>query len=66
MKPCSSNHLIVVPGWWVEQTTDQVPVKAMNPIYLVGYLQKLPAKLEAAQVARIKGALEEKCRTLEF
>ncbi len=58
--------LIAVPGWWVERSGRESEVKAMNACYLAGYLRSRPAVLKPTQVTRIKTAIEEKCRTLEF
>ena len=58
--------LIAVPGWWVERSGRESEVKAMNACYLAKYLRDLPSVLAQTQVTRIKTAIEEKCRTLEF
>ncbi len=58
--------VIAIPGWWVDGSGQESAVKAMNPTYLAGYLRGRPATLDRAQVTRIKTAIEENCRTLEF
>lgn len=65
-EPVFVEPLIAIPGWWVDGSGQESPVKAMNATYLMGYLRGRPATLDRAQVTRIKTALEEKCRTLEF
>lgn len=59
--------LVAIPGWWVETTVKDPAVLAVNAKQLASYLRSLPtARVPASQVNRIIGALEEKCRTLEF
>jgi hypothetical protein len=59
--------LVVLPGWYVQNSGNRnFPVKAMNAVYLPGYLRGQGDKIGAAQVRRIISALDEKCRTLEF
>jgi hypothetical protein len=59
--------LVVMPGWFVQNSGKRnFPVKAMNAVYLPGYLRGQGDKIGAAQVRRIITALDEKCRTLEF
>ncbi len=65
-EPVFVEPLIAIPGWWVDTSGQESPVKAMNPTYLAGYLRGRPATLDRAQVTRIKTAIEEKCRTLDF
>lgn len=65
-EPVFVEPLIAIPGWWVDESDQESPVKAMNATYLAGYLRAKPAVLSQAQVTRIRTAIEEKCRTLEF
>lgn len=58
--------IVVLPGWYVDQTGPAPAVKAMNPKYLTGYLRNQPPTLSPAQQRRIAAALEDMCRTLEF
>lgn len=58
--------LVVLPGWYVDQTGPAPAVKAMNPKYLAGYLRNQPPALSPVQQRRIAAALEDLCRTLEF
>jgi hypothetical protein len=45
--------LVVLPGWFVEQGKGNFNVKAMNAVYLAGFLRREDEKLETAQVRRI-------------
>lgn len=66
-EPVWVEPLVVLPGWYVQNAGKQnFPVKAMNAVYLPGYLRGQGEKIGAAQVRRIIAALDEKCRTLEF
>lgn len=65
-EPVAVEALVVIPGWFVEQTSSPNRVHVMNATYLERYLRNQPARLQPAQVQRIVAALEEKCRTLEF
>lgn len=65
-EPVAVEALVVIPGWFVEQTSPNNRVRVMNDTYLERHLRNQPARLQPAQVQRIVAALEEKCRTLEF
>src|SRR5688572_30261353 len=67
-RTCEVVHVhpfIVIPGWYTE-TKGNFPVKVMNTTYLRTHLRNQPKTIDPAQVQRIIGALDEKCRTLEF
>jgi hypothetical protein len=59
--------LVVLPGWFVE--IKQPPSNGtgvMNAKYMGQYLRGRPVRLPEAQVRRIIGQLDEKCRDMEF
>lgn len=59
--------VVVLPGWFVEiKEPTSGTVQVMNTKYLIGYLRGQVAKLPEAQVRRIMGVLDEKCRDVEF
>jgi hypothetical protein len=49
--------ILVLPGWWVESTTNQ-PLLVVNPKQLLTALPRRPKKLEPAQIQRIAYQLE--------
>ena len=66
-EPVRVEPLVVLPGWFVRiAEKGNFPVKVMNAIYLVRFLQGQDEKIEPAQVRRIIAALDEKCRDVEF
>lgn len=66
-EPVRVEPLVVLPGWYVKFAEKGNPlVKAMNAIYLCGYLRSQAEKIEPSQVRRIVTALDEKCRDVEF
>ena len=66
-EPVRVEPLVVLPGWFVRiAEKGNFPVRVMNAIYLVRFLQEQDEKIEPAQVRRIIAALDEKCRDVEF
>lgn len=53
----SVEPILVLPGWWVESTTNQ-PLLVLNPKQLLGNLPRRPKKLDPAQIQRIAYQLE--------
>ena len=49
--------ILVLPGWWVESTTNQ-PLLVLNPKQLLSAIPRRPQKLTPAQIQRIAYQLE--------
>lgn len=59
--------IVVLPGWFVEsKEPSSGAALVMNAKYLMTYLRSRNPKLADAQVRRIIGLLDEKCRDVEF
>jgi hypothetical protein len=64
-EPVTVESLVVVPGWYVD-TKGNFPVKVMNASYLAGFLRGQREKIQPDQMRRIRAALDDKCRDVEF
>jgi Nuclease-related domain len=57
--------VVVIPGWYVE-SLGNYSVKAMNAMYLVGYLIGSKRRFREEQLRPIIRRFDERCRDLEF